>query len=125
MKFNKVFAVALASGLTLMSGIVEAKGFSAARPSFSRPSISRPVSRPVMPKTTIQKTEVKKVTVIQNNTVNKSSGGGFMSSLTGSLGGTLLGNWLFHSSGSNQEQPQPVQPNECPENMVCEPKQAQ
>lgn len=127
---NKVIAVAMASGIVLMSSVVEAKGFSMSRPSFSRPAaISRPVtvSRPVVKPITRPTVVTKKTTVIQNNTVvNKSSsGGGFMSSLAGSLGGTLLGNWLFHSSGNSDEQAQPVEQQVCPENMVCEPKQAE
>lgn len=124
---NKVIAVAMASGIVLMSSVVEAKGFSMSRPSFSRPSISRPISisKPA-PRPVIKQTTVKKTTVVQqNNTVVNKSGGGFMSSLAGSLGGTMLGNWLFHSSGNSDEQAQPVEQFVCPENMVCEPKQAE
>ncbi|QTH79761.1 hypothetical protein [Aeromonas phage PZL-Ah152] len=124
---NKVIAVAMASGIMLMSSAVEAKGFSMSRPSFSRPSISRPitVSKPA-PRPVVKQTTVKKTTVIQqNNTVVNKSGGGFMSSLAGSLGGTMLGNWLFHSSGNSDEQAQPVEQFVCPENMVCESKQAE
>lgn len=125
---NKVIAVAMASGSVLMSSVVEAKGFSMSRPTFSRPvTISRPVtvSRPVV-KPVTRPVITKKTTVIQqNNTVVNKSGGGFMSSLAGSLGGTMLGNWLFHSSGNSDEQAKPVEQQVCPENMVCEPKQAE
>ncbi|SCW77119.1 hypothetical protein SAMN02927900_04770 [Rhizobium mongolense subsp. loessense] len=116
-----LLTLALAAVLALAPAIAEARssfgGFrggssfrssSFSSRSFSRPSTtySRPSTSYSRPSTTYRPAPVYSSPSYSSTTINQSSGGGFMSSLFGSIAGNVIAQWLF----GEDEKPAPAAP---------------